>query len=188
MGIDHHGYVEPDHPEQELVREALQSVTGAAHEPERRGTDGCSIPTYAVPLKSMALGFARMATGNGLPDGRAKAARRILAACMAEPFFMSGTGRHDLAVISAGAGRIFVKTGAEGVYCGAVPELGLGIAIKCDDGTGRASETAVAAVLASLLSRDAELADKLNKLAHRQLFNWRGIHVGALRSAGPLAA
>ena len=187
MGIDHHGYVTADHPEQELVREALQSVTGAAHEPERCGTDGCSIPTYAVPLRSLALGFARMATGNGLPEGRAQAARRILAACMAEPFFMSGTGRHDLAVISAGAGRIFVKTGAEGVYCGAVPELGLGIAIKCDDGAGRASETAVAAVLALLLSRDDEMARKLHKLAHRELSNWRGIHVGAVRPAGPLS-
>lgn len=187
MGVDHHGYVAAGHPEQELVREALEDVTGAAHKPERRGTDGCSIPTYAVPLKSLALGFARMATGHGLPDGRAKAARRILAACMAEPFFMSGTGRHDLAVISAGTGRVFVKTGAEGVYCGTVPELGLGIAIKCDDGTGRASETAVAAVLASLFSRDTEMADKLNRLARRQLYNWRGIQVGELRPAAPLA-
>lgn len=186
MGIDHHGYVEPDHPEQELVREALAQVTGAAHAPERRGTDGCSIPTYAVPLKSLALGFARMATGNGLPYRRAKAARRILAACMAEPFFMSGTGRHDLAVIAAGAGRVFVKTGAEGVYCGTVPELGLGIALKCDDGAGRASEVAVAAILASLLASDREMVERLHELAHRSLFNWRGIHVGDLRPAGPL--
>lgn len=188
MGVDHHGYVAAGHAEQELVREALESVTCAVHEPERRGTDGCSIPTYAVPLKSLAFGFARMATGNGLPEKRARAARRILTACMAEPFFMSGTGRNDLAVISAGAGRVFVKTGAEGVYCGAIPELGLGIALKCDDGTSRASETAVAAMLASLLSHDEELAEKLRNLAHRPFSNWRGIHVGDLRPAGPLAS
>src|SRR5690606_8352502 len=132
-------------------REALESVTGAAHDVDVCGTDGCSIPTYAVPLRNLALGFARMATGNGLSRERAAAARRIFAACMAEPFYVAGTGRADTDMMEAGRGRIFTKTGAEGVFCAAIPELGFGIAIKCDDGATRASEVMIAETLAKLL-------------------------------------
>ena len=77
---------------------------------------------------------------------------------MAEPFFVAGTGRADTVLMQAAPGRIFVKTGAEGVYCAAVPELGLGIALKCDDGAGRAAEAMVAAVLAKLLQPDEALS------------------------------
>ncbi|WP_309084127.1 asparaginase [Chelativorans sp.] len=186
-GIDHHGYVGHAHPLQEMVREALEDVTGAAHTSDMRATDGCSIPTYAVPLKNLAQGFARMATGAGLSRGRAAAARRILSACMAEPFYVAGTGRADTAMMEAGRGRIFTKTGAEGVFCAAIPELGLGIALKCDDGAGRAAEVMVAAVLRLLLAADDPLRAALAVMARPVLKNWREIEVGLMRPAGALA-
>jgi L-asparaginase II len=182
-GIAHQGYVKAGHPFQEMVRDAMQAVTGAAHDASDRAIDGCSIPTYAVPLKSFALGFARMATGRGFGPERAKAAKRLLAACMAEPFLVAGTGKADVALMQAAPGRIFVKTGAEGVYCAAVPELGLGIALKCDDGAGRASETVVCAVLAHLLRDDSALSGKLANLARTTLRNWNGIEVGGVHPA-----
>ena len=149
------------------MREAMEEVTGAAHGERNRGTDGCSIPTYAVPLKNLALGFARMATGTGFSTERADAAKRLFAACMAEPFYVAGTGRADVGLMQAAPGRIFVKTGAEGVYCAAIPELGLGIALKCDDGAGRAAEVDVAAVLAKLFADDGAVQAKLAELARR---------------------
>jgi L-asparaginase II len=185
-GQDHRGYARPGHAAQEAVREAMESVTGHAHGADICGTDGCSIPTYAVPLDALALGFARMAAGTGLGPERAGAARRILSACMAEPFFTSGTGRMDVRIMETGRGRVFVKTGAEGVYCGAIPDLGLGIALKVDDGAGRASETMVAATLARLLGPSDPLACALGDLARPELVNWNGIEVGAIRPAGPL--
>jgi L-asparaginase II len=187
LGIDHRGYVHAGHAAQEAVREAMEAVTGAAHAVDSCGTDGCSIPTYAVPLQSLAHGFARMATGTGLGPLRAQAARRLLDACMAEPFLVAGTDRLDTRLMRAAGGRIMVKVGAEGVYCGAVPELGLGIAVKCDDGAARAAEVIVAAVLEKLLAGDPPLAATLGALARPVLRNWNGIEVGALRPAGPLA-
>jgi L-asparaginase II len=187
LGIAHPGYVRPDHPEQELVRDAMQSVTGAVHGADERATDGCSIPTYAVPLRSFALGFARMVTTTGFGPERAKAARRLLAACMAEPFFVGGTGSAELAVMEAAPGRIFAKGGAEGVYCAAIPELGLGIALKCDDGAGRAAEAVVAAVLARLLRSDEELSAKLLGLASAPIKSRVGATVGTLRPTDALS-
>lgn len=180
-GIDQHGYVGAGHALQEMVRGVLEDVTGAAHGSDNRGTDGCSIPTYAVPLKNLAHGFARMATGRGFGPQRAGAAGRLLAACMAHPFLVSGTDRADLALMSAAPGSIFVKTGAEGVYCAALPQLGLGVALKCDDGAGRGAEVMIAAVLAKLLGKDEEVAQRLASQANPILKNWNGIEVAALR-------
>ncbi len=181
-GIDPRGYVRSDHAAQEAVRRAMEEVTGAAHDERNRAIDGCAIPTYAVPLGALARGFARMATGAGLGQERAAAARRILSACMAEPHLVAGTGRADTRLMSVGRGRLFVKTGAEGVYCAALPELGIGIALKCDDGAGRAAEVAVAAVLARLVE-DEELSRELAPLVEPPLTNWNGTEVGALRPA-----
>jgi L-asparaginase II len=102
---------------------------------------------------------------------------------MAEPFFVAGTGRADVALMEAAPGRIFAKGGAEGVHCAAIPELGLGIALKCDDGAGRAGEAMVAAVLAKLLSADETLAAKLVELANAPIESRVGAKVGALRPA-----
>jgi L-asparaginase II len=181
LGIDHRGYVGASHESQRMVRDAMETVTGAAHGEDVCGIDGCSIPTYAVPLKSLALGFARMATGVGFSQGRAVAAKRILEACMAEPFEVAGTDRMDTRLMQATGGRIFVKTGAEGVYCAAIPELGFGIAIKCDDGTTRAAETSVAALLARLLGEQDALSPTLIELANPIMKNWNGIEVGRTR-------
>jgi L-asparaginase II len=186
-GIGHRGYVHADHDLQEMVRGAMEDVTGAAHTADRRGIDGCSIPTYAVPLRDLARGFGRMTTGNGLGSQRAKAAQRLLSACMAEPFLVSGTDRADATLMEAAPGRIFVKIGAEGVYCAALPELGLGIALKCDDGAARAAETMIAAVLAKFLASDEALAADLGKIANPVLKNWNGIPVASQRPTSALA-
>ena len=72
--------------------------------------------------------------------------------------------------------RVFVKTGAEGVFCAALPEQGLGIAIKCDDGAGRAAEVMMAATLARLLPAADRAA--LEPFVRPTLRNWNGIAVG----------
>lgn len=185
-GIDHRGYVAASHRMQEMIKDAMEAVTGAAHSASHCGTDGCSIPTYAVPLRSFAAGFAKMATGNGLTPERAKAAKRLVDACMAEPFLVAGTDRIDTRLMLAAPGRIFVKVGAEGVFCAALPELGLGIALKCDDGAERAAGVMIAAVLAKLLHADAELAVKLVEFANPPVESRLGARVGLLRPTAAL--
>ena len=175
LGEDPTGYIRHEHPVQERVRAALEEVTGAPHDDRCRAVDGCSIPTYAVPLAAMARGFARMAAG-ALAPNRAAAARRLLGACMAEPWHMAGTDRFCTLLMRALPGRIFAKTGAEGVFCGALPDLGLGFALKCHDGGTRAAEVATAALCRRLLEADA-----LTPLAEPTLRNWNGIVVGSIR-------
>ena len=177
------GYVAAEHPVMREVSAALSATTGVdvAHAP--RGIDGCSIPTYALPLRSLALAFARCGAGVGLSDGHARAARRLRQAAAAAPFMVAGTDRFDTRVMQVFGERLFCKIGAEGVYCSALPELGLGVALKIDDGAARAAEAAMAAVAAALLKSEHEV---LTGYSHLQLRNWQGRDVGSLRPAAAL--
>lgn len=181
-------YVKPEHPVMREVSGALQAATGFDLSTSARGTDGCSIPTHAVPLRHLALAFARVATGQGLSADHAKAALRLRQAVARAPFFVGGTGRFDTRVMQHFGERVFCKVGAEGVHCAALPELGLGVAIKMDDGNNsRACEVVQAAVLRRLLQRSDADESLLQSLADVRLVNWNGIEVGRLQAAGPLA-
>lgn len=174
------GYEAAQHPVMREVTAALSAATGQDAEHAPRGIDGCSIPTFALPLRALALAFARCGTGQGLSDGHARAARRLRQAVAAQPFMVGGTDRFDTLVMQAFGARLFCKVGAEGVYCAALPELGLGVALKVDDGAVRAAEAAMAAVAQALLNSDDAL---LRRHSHAVLRNWRGTEVGALRPA-----
>src|SRR3954471_1853591 len=150
-GVEHRGYLKAEHLVQREVHGALESLTGAGLSVDTCGLDGCSIPTWAVPLDRLAHAFARFGTGQGLGAERAQAAVRIRAACAAQPYFVGGTGRFCTEVMKLFGARVLVKTGAEGVFCGALPEQGIGIALKCDDGATRAAEVAMAAMIAGFL-------------------------------------
>jgi L-asparaginase II len=186
-GWDAKGYEQATHPVQRAARATIADVTGATLGEDVCATDGCSIPTYAVPLRALALGFARLATGAGLAPSRAAAARRIFTAVAANPAMVAGEGLFDTEVMRLFGPRVFVKTGAEGVYCAALPELGLGFAVKADDGATRAAQAMIATLIRRFLTGDGEDRASLSPLAAPILRNWNGIEVGALRAAGPLA-
>jgi L-asparaginase II len=186
-GVEVAGYVGPDHPVQREVTAILSAMTDTPLNDAARGVDGCSIPTYAIPLDRLALGFARFVTGTGLSPERAKAARRLFDACSAEPFLVAGRDRFDTDALTRFRRRLIVKGGAEGVYCAGFPEAGLGVAIKCDDGGGRASEVAMAAAIDALLQlTDAERTGFAHRLAP-PVMNRRGLKVGEIRLAAGVA-
>jgi L-asparaginase II len=185
-GFDPKGYVTPDHPAMREITATLEAMTGVSLGPDVRGVDGCSIPTYAIPIDRLALAFARFITGNGLSGERAAAARRLATACMAEPYMVAGTERFCTDVMTALPGRVFVKTGAEGVFCAALPELGLGVALKCDDGEARASETVMAAVIDALVPMSEGERERLAGRLSPPVVSRRGATVGAIRPVAGL--
>jgi L-asparaginase II len=177
-GQDPAGYIGPDHPTMRAVTGAVAAVTGVALTPEIRGVDGCSIPTFLTPLRALATGFARFGTGRHLPAEFAEAAARLRRAVAAHPAMIAGEGRFDTEITAALGEVAFVKTGAEGVHAGAIPSLGLGFALKIDDGANRAADAATAA----LLRRTLPPHEVLDRWARQTLTNWNGIAVGEVRA------
>lgn len=180
-GIDPAGYGDVDHPVQREIAAAIGDVTGVDMAAAPRGRDGCSIPTWGLPVAAMARGFARMASGSGLATNRAAAARLLIEAAIAEPFMIAGTGRFCTDFIGACGGEVYVKTGAEGVFCAAIPALGLGIAVKCDDGATRAAEVVTAEVVTRLLGRAEDPA--FDRFRRPVIRDWNGVDVGEVRAS-----
>jgi L-asparaginase II len=178
-GLDPAGYTSPDHPTMRAITGAVAEVTGADLQAQVPAIDGCSIPAFRIPLHALAAGFARFGAGQGLSADFAAAAARLRQAVAANPQMIAGEGLFDTVIAAALGEAAFVKVGAEGVYCGALPALGLGFALKCDDGAVRAAEAATAALLRHFLGRH----DVLDPLAAPVLKNWNGTQVGAVRPA-----
>jgi L-asparaginase II len=182
LGVDTKGYAGRDHEVQKRVRKAVETVIGEGLTEDRCGTDGCSIPTWAAPLRSFARGFARMATGEGLPRDMAAAAKRLFDAATSHPHLIAGTDTFDTDVMAAFKGRLMVKIGADGVYCGALRDTGLGFALKCDDGSLPAVTAMIAAILQGISEPDDEALAVLKRYARKPMTNWRGIEVGVLEA------
>jgi len=174
LNADPHGYAEPAHPVQRLIASTMGGICDVDLGVQPVARDGCSVPTWAIPLRNLALGFARFT------DPENAAARRIIAAVRAHPFMVGGTGDFDTLMMEA-VPRLFVKTGAEGVYCAAIPHARLGVALKIDDGAARAAEVAIAAVLSGLDVWTEEEKAVLDGFRHHGLQNRRNFDIGEVR-------
>jgi L-asparaginase II len=183
LGLDPRGYERPEHPVQIKIRGIISETCGASLDSSHTAVDGCSVPTWSLPLGALARGFARLGTGQRLAPARARAAGRLRRACFSAPVLVAGEGRFDTVVMSGLAPLVFSKGGAEGVQCAALPELGLGIALKVDDGAKRGSERALAEVLTVLHPKARRI---LAGWLDGEVRNWRGLQVGRINAAPAL--
>jgi len=174
------GYIDYGHPVQQRVLGLVESMCGLDLSDAPWGVDGCGIPTIAIPLANFALAMARLGVPDDQPDRRQAACARVRRAMSAHPRLVSGTGRFCTRVIEATAGRALVKTGAEGVYAASFPELGLGAALKAEDGAGRAAEAAMAYLLGRLDVLGAEETAALGDLLDTPITNRAGRTVGRI--------
>ena len=177
------GYETHDHPVQVAVAKTLGELSGVSDLPY--GIDGCVAPAFALPINSFAKALAQFADPSAQAAPRAHAMKRIVAAMIAHPELVAGTGRADTILMRAANGRVALKAGAEGYFAGIIPEAGLGIAIKIDDGAGRAAETVIGAVIdkLGLLTGDKAAHD----IIRAPILNTRDNTVGERRPATALA-
>ena len=141
------GYSGHDHPSQAAWMSVLSEFAGLDVSSLPWERDGCGLPAICMPMPALALACARFSNADSLPEVRAASVGRIRDALAAYPLMMAGSERCCSAVIAQTGGRVLVKTGAEGVFTGFIPEHGLGLVIKIDDGASRASEVALGAAL-----------------------------------------
>jgi L-asparaginase II len=174
------GYEHRHHPVQEAVEKALCELAGVKS--VEAGVDGCAAPAFALPTVAFARALAKFANPKGIAKPRADAMKRLVSAMMAHPELVAGTGRSDTILMNAAKGRIATKAGAEAYYAAIVPEAGLGIAVKIDDGAGRGAETVIAAILDKL----GLLGEDARDVMRAPIRNTRNAVVGERRPASAL--
>lgn len=164
-------YLNPVHP---LQRANLRNVARFAEIPPAKiglGVDGCSAPTFSIPLRAMARAIASFGSAPGTP-------KRVRDAMMAHPAMV---GRPCVTLMSSAPGRLLAKGGAEGVYLCAVPGRCSGIALKVEDGASRVWVPVLVAVLRKLGWLEKDDIARLSRAAELVLKNHAGRAVGEIR-------
>lgn len=183
LGAPTEGYVDPSHPVQKRVAEATADLAG--EDLSSHAIDGCSAPNFGVSLSGLARSMARIAAAEtALKGARADAAIALRQAMAAHPFEVAGEGCASTDLMRAGGGLV-VKTGAEGAFTAILPDRGLGIALKINDGETRAAEIAMTNILVALGVLAAD-DPRVAKWLSAELRNRRHILCGQTRAEDSL--
>lgn len=174
-------YYKIDHPVQQRILEVISDLTEVPKDDIQIGIDGCGVPVHGVPLKSLALSFAKMAAPNNQPESRKKAIEQVTKAMIEAPEMVAGTDRFCTDLMRVANGRLFGKVGAEGVFCIGDLETGIGIALKIEDGGGRATSPAAVEVLKQLGLLTENQFEQLKDYHYPKLKNARREDIGEIR-------
>ena len=192
LGTDLSSYEHLEHPVQQKILEVMARFAGLNPNQISIGIDGCAAPNFAMPIRNMALAYARLVVTErqGEPEELRPAAMRVVHAMLEHPEMIAGThGRLDTDLMIAGRSRLISKAGAEGVHTvGVLPSAqfpaGLGIAVKIEDGDHRrVINMVVLEALGQLSVLDGSQLASLKHHSPREIPNHRGDSIGQIRPA-----
>jgi L-asparaginase II len=183
LGFPIDGYWRETHPVQQLMRRVVGEMTGRPEGDISVGIDGCGVSVFGVPLAAMAAAYARLVSPDYFAGARRGAVERVVRAMVANPVMVGGAGRFCTALISATKGRIVGKEGADGVYCLGVRGMGIGFALKIEDGNRRAIGPVVVEALKQMGLVSEEELSALREHGEPQVLNNRGEPVGYVETA-----
>jgi L-asparaginase II len=189
LGAPPGSYDDPASPVQQSILRAVSQFSGRPAAEIAAGTDGCGVPVFGMPVRAMALMYARLVAPPEEFDGATHdACARLVAAMTKHPEMVGGTvERFDTEVMRAARGLVVSKIGAEGVYtAGVLPcerwPKGLGLAFKIEDGEDRRSRSTIAIEsLRQLGVWDEDAVRALSPYASFPVLNHRGEIVGQIR-------
>jgi L-asparaginase II len=149
-GADTGTYDLLENPIQQAILETISDFTETPRDEIPIGIDGCAAPNFALSLRVMAKGFAKLVfPPKDFDEEMREACRRIVTAIMNYPKLVGGSERLDTVLMQAARGKFISKIGAEGVWlCGVLPspewKKGLGIALKIEDGDDKRARAVIA--------------------------------------------
>lgn len=166
-------YLDDNHPVQVAIRKVVGEMCDL--ENVEYGIDGCGAPNFYMPLRNMAMGFAKLANPNGLPTRRAEALTKIVSAMQKHPE-MTGEIRNG----KTWPKEIVAKAGALGAYCGGILNQNRGIAVKIDDGSGHVASMVFTEAARKLNLANIEELNAYEQLRSSVITNRRGEVVGKM--------
>lgn len=178
-GCDDADYTQPEHPVQQAILQRLSEMSGLSVDQIHYAPDGCTVPSFALPLAHAALAYARLMAPDAPPE-----CQRVVAAMQRYPHLVSNRGALDDQLMRAGQGTLVSKGGAEGyqgVGIRAANGRAIGIALKIIDGSSRAKGVVIRSVLEALGLVDQATLDRLEALRRPPVTNRRNQVVGEMR-------
>jgi L-asparaginase II len=184
MNEDITSYREVNHLVQQRILDVIEDVCSFPKDKVQLSVDGCGVPVHRLPLYNAAVGFARLAKpAETVSKERSETLLKIRNAMMEHPEMVGGTNRFDTDIMKVFKGNIVAKAGAEAVQCIGIADKGIGVAIKVEDGTARATNVAMMEVLKQLGIGDNHQFALLEEYVHGPVFNARNDKIGVIKAS-----
>jgi len=185
IGANISSYLDPEHPVQVKVRKVIAEMHEVKEEQMQTGIDGCSAPVYSMPLKNLAIGAVNLINPQKFGTQRTKACNKMIEAITSHPHMVAGSKRYCTEMMQVYEGKVFGKTGAEGVFVLGLPERKIGVAIKIDDGRSGAQYRVAQEIIKRLIPEQTG-AEQLARYSSEPILNWKKIETGFERVCGEL--
>ena len=174
-------YLAADHPLQQWILELIAEYTGVASKQIGTAVDGCSLPTFYVPISAASRAVARFVADAAAGDD---ACHRIMKAVAAHPEMINAHGGFDTELVRVMAGTGIAKRGAMAIFVVGVNSRNhgpIGITVKLEEGDMTPMPPAVMRALEIAEIFTPEQLAQLERFRRIELKNWNGISVGEIR-------
>lgn len=178
LGAPLEGYERPEHPVQQLNLTTLRELSRLNE--VAVAIDGCSVPTFALPLTRGAWLFAQLAAPENAPAQYQEGLEKVYQAMREYPQLVGGSRSLDTLLMEHLP--LVAKGGADGYQGLALRESPwgpVGVALKVEDGSSPAREPIVLTLLERLGLLAAATWPERRRPART---NYRGLTVGHLEA------
>lgn len=180
-GWDTKDYINPQHPLQQLILETCSEFYEYPKEKMITALDGCSAPIFSVPVYNQAVGYKNLTATDKFSDRRKAACAMVLEAVSKHPLMVAGTKRYCTEMMQITAPQIVGKTGAEGIFCLALPQKKMGVCIKIDDGKMSPQYAVAQAFVEATGLFSKEQMQPLHHYMQEPVLNWNKFVTGEVR-------
>lgn len=177
MGYPLEHYEHPDHPAQQEIVRTLSMMAELPEDQIKRGTDGCGLPVFALPLRHIALAYLKLACPERIDDLKTReAVVKITKAMHAHPEMISGTNRICSTLMEDP--NIVAKGGFKGIYGFSLRDEQLGFAFKVIDGSDEEWAHIVVSILEQIGYKNKQTIQRIHELNPKTIRNDNGKIVG----------
>ena len=182
LGVSLANYLNPEHPLQQRIFDRISLLSEYDAKRIRVGVDGCGVPTYAIPVRNMAVLYANLSTPDRFPKKLADACRRVIACAHGHPLMIGGHDRFCTDIIEETGAKLVAKGGAEGIFNIGVVGTHTGIAVKIECGLNQMYEGFLVNLLKGLDVITGAETNRLARYVRQPVLNYRGEEVGYIEA------
>ena len=173
-------YLDYNHTHQRNIRKILNKFTETKLSKKNFSLDGCSAPQYSFKIKYISKALNNLIKSYKNNYHYTEQVRILVDSILENPEFIGGTASFDTKVIKASKGKIFCKSGAEGVFLFVDIQKEISGVIKITDGNERAIPIAIIKIFKKLKIMNTEELKNLEKKEKFELENHAGKKIGQI--------
>ena len=173
-------YLDYNHVHQKNIRKIFNKFTESKLSKKNFSLDGCSAPQYSFKIKSISKALNNLIKSYKNNYEYTDQVRTLVNSILKNPEFIGGTVSFDTKVIKASKGKIFCKSGAEGVFLFVDFQKEISGVIKITDGNERAIPIAILNIFKKFKVMSKVELKNLEKKEKFELKNHAGRNIGCI--------